>query len=83
MRKFYKLTANEIAQAEDDILTWFRKHPQDELVMCDVMFFAVPYLDKADTALLVHSLVKRGQLVRKANHQRYITTYSYSLPKAA
>lgn len=83
MHKFYKLQASEIAAAEDDIMTWFRRHPEDQLGMCDVMFFAVPYLDKADCALLVHRLVKRGQLVRTAHTQRYITTYDYSLPKAA
>lgn len=83
MYKMRTLDVREISEAEDDILLWFRKHRDLEVGMCDIMFFAVPYLNEADTAFLVHRLVKRGQLARKAEHQRYITTYIYSLPKAA
>lgn len=75
-------TMAECQMAEHDIVDWFRKHPDSDVDMRDIQFFAVPYLRASDCAFCVHRLVRAGVLTRHPHVVNPFTqTASYSLKR--
>lgn len=76
------LRAVEFVELQSNIETWFRKHPDDEIPMCDIKLFAAPGYALSDVVAAVSRLVKQDVLERRVIIQNgYFSKAYYRLLK--